>query len=47
MTYFQDGDEVYRYIGGLLIGLIDDEELSTKLKRADTTVQLRYRDPMR
>ena len=45
MTYFKDGDEVYRYIGGLLTGLIDDDELGDKLKRADTTVQFRYHDP--
>ena len=45
MTYFDDGDEVYRYIGGLLTGLIDADELSDKLKKADTTVQFRYHEP--
>ncbi len=45
MPYFHDGDEVYRYIGELLRGLIDDEELGAKLKRADTTVQFRYHEP--
>ncbi len=45
MTYFDDGDEVYRYIGGLLTGVVDSEDLGEKLKRADTTVQFRYHDP--
>jgi len=45
VTYFSDGDEVYRYIGGLLKGLIDADELGAKLRRADTTVQFRYHDP--
>jgi len=45
VPYFSDGEEVYRYIGGLLTGVIGDEELGAKLKQADTTVQFRYRDP--
>ena len=45
MTYFKDGGEVYRYIGGLLTDLIGDYELGDKLKRADTTVEFRYHDP--
>ena len=45
MTYFDDGDEVYRYIGGLLTGVVDSEDLGEKLKRADTTVQFRYHRP--
>lgn len=45
MPYFDDGDEVYRYIGGLLTGLVGADELGAKLKRADTTVQFRYHDP--
>lgn len=45
MPYFDDGDEVYRYIGGLLTGLIGADELGAKLKRADTIVQFRYHHP--
>ena len=45
MAYFKDGDEVYRYIGGLLLGVVDDHELGPKLQRADTIVQFSYRDP--
>lgn len=45
MPYFQNGDEVYRYIGGLLTGIIGEQELGSKLKRADTTVQFRYHEP--
>ena len=45
MTYFGDGDEVYRYIGGLLTGLVGSPDLGEKLKRADTTVRFRYHHP--
>ncbi len=45
MPYFDDGDEVYRYIGGLLTGVIASEELGEKLKHADTIVQFRYHEP--
>jgi hypothetical protein len=45
VTYFADGDEVYRYIGGLLTSVVDSEDLGAKLKRADTTVQFRYQHP--
>ena len=45
MTYFDDGDEVYRYIGGLLKGVIGSDDLGAKLKKANTIVQFRYRRP--
>lgn len=45
MPYFDDGDEVYRYIGGLLTGLVGADELGAKLRRAGTIVQFRYHDP--
>ncbi len=45
MTYFRDEDEVYRYIGGLLTGVMGSDELGAKLKKADTIVQFRYLDP--
>jgi putative sterol carrier protein len=45
LGYFQDADEVYRYIGKLFEDLTEDEELGPKFRKADTIVQYRYRDP--
>lgn len=45
MAYFKDADEVYRYIGGLLAGVVGDEELGPKLQRAGTIVKFHYQDP--
>ena len=45
MAYFNDADEVYRYIGKLFQDLADDEELAPKFRKANTIVQYRYREP--
>ncbi|HYI37845.1 MAG TPA: SCP2 sterol-binding domain-containing protein [Thermoleophilaceae bacterium] len=45
MPYFEDGDEVYRYIGGLLAGVVGDDELGPKLQRAGTIVRFHYQNP--
>ena len=45
MAYFNDADEVYRYIGKLFQDLSDDEELGPKFRSANTVVQYRYREP--
>ena len=45
MAYFNDADEVYRYIGKLFEDLADDEELAPKFRKANTIVQYRYREP--
>jgi putative sterol carrier protein len=45
VAYFKDEKEVYQYLGRLFEDLIEDEELSTKFRRANTTVQYQYRDP--
>ena len=45
MAYFQDADEVYRYIGKLFQDLADDDELAPKFRKANTIVQYRYREP--
>jgi hypothetical protein len=45
MGYFQDADEVYRYIGRLFEEIVADEELGPELQRADTVVQYRFNDP--
>ena len=45
MGYFEDEQEVYRYIGGLFRALLEDEELRAALLKADTIVEYRYRRP--
>jgi hypothetical protein len=45
VAYFKDAQEVYDHIGKLLQGLVDDDELAPKFRRADTIVQWQYRDP--
>jgi putative sterol carrier protein len=45
MAYFEDADEVYRYIGRLFEQLAHDEELGPKFRRANTIVQYQYRNP--
>jgi hypothetical protein len=45
VAYFKDAQEVYDHIGKLLAGLVDDEELAPRFRRANTVVQWRYRDP--
>jgi putative sterol carrier protein len=45
VAYFNDADEVYQYIGRLFRELSQDEELAPKLRKANTIVQYRYREP--
>ena len=45
MAYFEDEQEVYRYLGGLFRVLLVDEELRAGLLKADTIVEYRYRRP--
>ena len=45
MGSFKDEDDVYRFIGRLLLELAADPELAPRLKRANTTVQYRLTDP--
>ena len=45
MPYFQDADELYRFIGRLFQELAADEELGPKFRNADTVVQYQYRNP--
>jgi hypothetical protein len=39
MAMFRDDREVYEYIGALLAGLLDDDELADEFRRANTIVQ--------
>ena len=45
MPYFQDADEVYRFMGKLLEDIVVDPELGPKFQGANTVVQYRYREP--
>jgi len=45
VAYFKDAQEVYDHIGKLLVGLVDDDELAPKFRRANTIVQWQYRNP--
>jgi hypothetical protein len=45
MAYFKDADDVYGTLGRFLQQLTADPELAPALKRADTTFQLRLRQP--
>ncbi|HEX2104937.1 MAG TPA: SCP2 sterol-binding domain-containing protein [Solirubrobacteraceae bacterium] len=45
MAYFKDADDVYGTLGRFLRELAADPELAPALKRADTTFQLRLRQP--
>jgi hypothetical protein len=45
MPYFKDADDVYANLGLFLRQLAVDPEMTSALKRADTTFQLRMRNP--
>jgi putative sterol carrier protein len=45
VAYFNDADEVYKYIGRLFEQLAEDDELAPKFRKANTIVQYQYRDP--
>jgi putative sterol carrier protein len=45
VPYFNDEQEVYRYLGQLFLDLLADEELTAKFKAADTIIQYRYSKP--
>jgi putative sterol carrier protein len=45
VSYFKTADEVYVFLGQLLLDLCEDEELGPKFNKANTIVQYRYTDP--
>ena len=45
MAYFKDADDVYATLGRFLREMAADAELAPALKRADTSFQLRLRQP--
>lgn len=45
MAYFNDEQDVYRYIGQLFLDLMEDDELMPKFRRANTVVQYVFHHP--
>jgi hypothetical protein len=45
VPYFNDADEVYRYLGQLFLDLLEDDELAPRFRKADTIVRYVYRNP--
>jgi hypothetical protein len=45
MPYFKDADDVYANLGRLMQEMAADPDLTNALKRADTTLQMRMRQP--
>jgi hypothetical protein len=45
VPYFQDADELYRYLGRLLQELDDDPEIGPRFRKANTVVQYRTTNP--
>ena len=45
MPYFNDEEDVYRYLGQLFLDLLADEELAPQFRTANTVVQYRYHNP--
>jgi hypothetical protein len=45
MPYFNDADEVYKYIGGVFRLADEHPEAGPKLRAANITMQLNYSDP--
>jgi putative sterol carrier protein len=45
MAYFKDADDVYATLGRFIREMAADPELASALKRADTSFQLRLRQP--
>jgi len=45
MAFFQDADEVYKYIGGVFRQASDHPEAGPKLKASNVVMQVYYTDP--
>jgi hypothetical protein len=45
MGYFADADELYAYIGGMFVELMQDPELEPRFQKADTVVQYVFTEP--
>ncbi len=45
MAYFASEQEVYDTLGKLFLDMLEDDELATKFRSADTVVQYQLREP--
>ncbi len=45
MSYFSDEADVYRYIGGVFREAGSNEETGPRMRAANVTLQMHYRDP--
>ena len=45
MALFKDADDVYATLGKLFVGIMADEELAEKFRKADTIVRYEYSEP--
>jgi hypothetical protein len=45
VPYFQDADELYRYLGRLLADLDEDPDIGPRFRKANTVVQYRTTNP--
>ena len=45
MPYFQNADEVYKYVGGVFREARDNPEVGPKMAQADVDLQIYYSDP--
>ena len=45
MPYFDNAEEVYKYVGGVFRAAADDADVGPKMAAADVTLQIYYSDP--
>ena len=45
MPYFENAEEVYKYVGGVFRAAADHDEVGPKMAAADITLQIYYSDP--
>jgi putative sterol carrier protein len=46
MPFFENADEVYKYVGGVFRAAADHDEIGPKMAAADISLQIYYSDPV-
>jgi putative sterol carrier protein len=46
MPFFDNADEVYKYVGGVFRAAADHDEIGPKMAAADISIQIYYSDPV-
>jgi putative sterol carrier protein len=46
MPFFENADEVYKYVGGVFRAAADHDEIGPKMAAADISMQIYYSDPV-